>query len=307
VGGWRTILRYVLTTFQTALYFARTRPSSVISSNPPIIPAGIAYVYSRVARVPFVIDSHPTAFGVKESRLGRVSLPVHRWLARRANAVLVTTEDWVREVRAWGGVGEVVHEAPGTWVPSSRGLSRDRRTVLYVGVFGGDEPIESVLATARSLPDVDFAVTGRTERASAELLDRAPGNVRFVGYLEGGAYRAAVAAADVVMTLTTEPTSVMRAAYEAVWAERPLVVTDWPELRTLFPHAVHARNEPAELAAAVRDTFRRYEELLAAAPGARALQLERWNQQLERLRQHLELGGAEGGRAPLADEELPAP
>jgi hypothetical protein len=53
-------------------------------------------------------------------------------------------------------------------------------------------------------------------------------NVRFVGFLDSSGYRGVVTEADAVLCPTTEPGSVMRSAYEAVYACRTLIVSGWP-------------------------------------------------------------------------------
>jgi len=90
-----------------------------------------------------------------------------------------------------------------------------------------------------------------------------------------------------VLALSTEPTSVPRTAYEAVWAGRVPVVSDWPHLRALFPCATPARNDAAGLAAAIRTALARHAELRVAAPEARRLQSARSRAQLQVLREWL--------------------
>jgi hypothetical protein len=76
---------------------------------------------------------------------------------------------------------------------------------------------------------------------------------------------------------------VPRSAYDAVYGERPLVLTDSPMLRELFPYAVPVRNEPSSIAAGVRDALARFDELAGQVADARTLQTNRWNDQLARL------------------------
>lgn len=75
----------------------------------------------------------------------------------------------------------------------------------------------------------------------------------------------------------------MRAAYEAVYAERPLVVSDWPILRELFPMAVHAAHTVEGLAEAILTARASHHRLVQQAGEARAIQLARFQGQLEEL------------------------
>jgi glycosyltransferase involved in cell wall biosynthesis len=147
--------------------------------------------------------------------------------------------------------------------------------------------VAEVIEAARRAPELDVHVTGDLGKCPDSLRESAPPNVHFTGFLSGADYAAAVRDADVVLALTTEPSSVVRAGYEAVYAERPLVVSDWRASREVFPHALHAQNDPPAIVAGLRQAVREQERLQAVAPQALELQGSRWERQLEALRKHL--------------------
>lgn len=282
-------LRYGLSAIATVVFLARNQPSAVIVTNPPVFPALIAAGWSAFTGRPFLLDSHPTAFGAKAHRVSQRLMPVHRMLARRAVAVLVTTEHWVKEVERWGGRGLVVHEPPPHWAdigeqvdPMSR--ERARFCVLFVGTFASDEPVEQVVEAARLTPELEVLVTGSLDRAPNALVMAAPANVTFTGYLEGAAFANVLRGADAVLTLTTDPTSVMRSAYEAVYVERPLVITDTPVLRELFAGAFFVDNDAVSIAAGLhRVASKTEEEGRSARREAKGRQVLRWQRQHEAL------------------------
>lgn len=276
------LLRYALSLLAMLRVLLRQRPRVVVATNPPIIPVIVAAVYARATGGRFVMDSHPTAFGAKGHRVSQRLQPLHRWLARRAAAVLVTIDERAEQVDSWGGRGLLVHEPP---VAFPHGEPADQPTVLFVGTFASDEPVREVVEAARLLPEVHVQVTGDPARCPLDLRSDAPPNVDFVGYLDPRAYRHAVASAHVVLTLTTEPSSVMRSAYEAVYAGTPLVVSDTPALREFFPEALHSPNTAAGIAGTVSAALGDLDRLRAGAQAARAVQTARWQQQLAELRE----------------------
>jgi hypothetical protein len=77
-----------------------------------------------------------------------------------------------------------------------------------------------------------------------------PLNIELVGFLRDGDNVRAMPGADIPV-LRTEPRSVVRAGYEAGYACRPLVVSDWPVLRDVFPYAMHVQNKPHVIAEGV--------------------------------------------------------
>lgn len=274
-------LRYVLNTAATAWWLARHRPRAVITQNPPVFLGIVAWLYGLIVRVPVLLDSHPASFGRKDAGIWRLLLPVHRFLAVRARLVLVTGAELADEVREWGGAAAEVHEAPPVGLQATPSLELDghRLQVFYVGVFAPDEPVAAVVEAARRVPDVDVLVTGDPRRAPAGLIDGAPDNVKFVGFLQRDAYRRGLADAHAVMALTTDPTSVVRSGYEAVYAGRPLLTSDWPVLRETFPYAVHVAGRPAELAAALESLRQRYADLRSGTAAALAHQEATWTNQ----------------------------
>ena len=144
-----------------------------------------------------------------------------------------------------------------------------------------------LVEAARLVPEMDLLLTGDPTRCPAGLVSGAPANVTFLGFLGSADYHRAVVESDAVLTLTTEPNSVMRAAYEAVYANRPLVVSDWPVGRALFGSAVHVVHTPEALAEGLRRLAADYPSLLASAESAREEQLARWQSQREELERRL--------------------
>jgi glycosyl transferase family 1 len=288
-------LRYALDAVRTAGWLLARRPRALIAVHPPIFAALVGYAWCRLSGTPLVLDAHPSGFGLAGDRLSGRLLRVHAWLARRSVATLVTAPALAAQVDRWGGRALVLHEAVPAWDPPRRAAPADRPRILFAGSFAGDEPSEEVVEAARAVPDVEVLVTGHPRRRPAGLRERAPANVTWLGLLRVEDYLATLRGADAVLALSTEDTSVMRTAYEAVWAERPLIVSDWPYLREVFPHAVHVANHRDGIAAGLRALLARGAELRAVAPAARRRQRARSAAQLAALRRILRLDLQSGG------------
>jgi len=272
------LLRYLLSSVLTGATLLARRPRVVVVTNPPVVAAAVTWCWTRLIGATLVLDSHPGGFGAQGDRLSARLQGLHRFVARRSAFCLVADEAWRARLAAWGVDAEVVHEAPDGWDGAPRAPG-GRLRVLCVGRFAPDEPVAAVLGAAGLVPELDLAITGDVSLCPAGLRDGAPGNVAFVGFLAAAAYQEAVADADAVLTLSTEPSSVMRAAYEAVYARRPLVVSDWPLNRALFPTAVHVLHTPEALAEGLARLAADYPSFQASAESARTAQLARWEAQ----------------------------
>jgi glycosyltransferase involved in cell wall biosynthesis len=185
----------------------------------------------------------------------------------------------------------VVHEAPPVEpLPPAR-PGPERRTVLYVCIFAPDDPVHEVLEALSGLDEISLRVTGQPPLGFD--VGRYPG-VEFTGYLRGPRYREALERADIVLSLTTEPTSAVRVGFEAVFGRRPLVVSDWPLLREAFPYAVHVENTAPGIRQGILRAVEDWEELARDADRALEVTERRWSEQLGVLRRRLGLddGGA---------------
>ncbi len=283
----------MLCTVDTVLYVLRRRPRSLIVTNPPVVAGLVTLALGRLIGSPVALDSHPGAFGAQGDSVSARLQAVNRWLVRHVDGCIVASEPWVEQVRAWGGAAVELHEAPGLDAPARSEPRKGQLRFLCVGRLVPDEPFEEMIRAAGLVPDCAFFVTGHVERVPG-LRDQAPPNVTFTGFLASEEYERAVLDADVIMTLTTEPSSIMRAAYEAVYARRPLIVTDWPLGREMFPYAVHVRNDTQSIAEGIRLARDEIEALVGMTDEARAVQLARWSTQIPHLCRMLQLSGHEG-------------
>ena len=259
-------------------------------TNPPAVAGITGLVLARLCGARFVLDSHPGSFGALGDRTSARLQRVQRFLTRRADLSLVAAPCWASIVESWGAKAIVVHEAPSAdpYRPSVNQAESRRFSALCVGRLAPDEPTAAVVAAAAEVPEIDFLVTGDPARCPLEIIAAAPENCHFVGFLAPEEYGQAVVDSGVILSLTTDAGSVMRSAYEAVYAERPLIVSAGPLAEDLFPYAIATQNDAASIAASVRAAADRRAELLELAPAARALQLERWERQLKEIRSFLD-------------------
>jgi hypothetical protein len=135
------------------------------------------------------------------------------------------------------------------------------------------------------VPEVDVLITGDIRKCPALLRKSASANVTFTGFLTGHDYTRALEQAAAIMVLTRHPLAVNRGAYEAVYFERPLIISNLPAMTSLFPYAISVGDDSVSIARGIDLTIRRHRELLSACPQALGLQERRWQQQLDRLRE----------------------
>ncbi len=251
-GGPRLLLKYLWQGADTIAFLLRERPRAILVQTPPVFPALIAAVYALVFRgTRLMIDAHSGSF---LSPKWRWALPLHRWCSRRADVTIVHMRSLLAVVAGWGAratvLSYVFDEQPPASVayPLPAGLN-----VAVPSSFNPDEPLDLLFAAAALVPHAHFHVTGDARRIPADVLAGRPPNVTFTGYLTVPEYFGLLRAADAVLALTTQDHTFQTGGAEAVWTGRPLIVSDWPELRQVFSRGtVFVDHTPAGLAAGVR-------------------------------------------------------
>ena len=145
------------------------------------------------------------------------------------------------------------------------GYKMEQKAIFNVAVissFAYDEPLQIVFDAASQLPDVYFYITGDKKNADENLLIKKPDNVIITGFLDYDTYVDLLRKVEVIMDLTTENTSMVAGAYEAVALEQPLILTNWIPLKRYFNKGtVYINNSSDDIRKAVLVARTRKEEL----------------------------------------------
>lgn len=223
-------VKYLLQAIKTLTELRRRRPQVVFVQDPPILASLVVWIYCWLANARLIIDSHTDAL---LASWWQWSMPLHRFLSRRAICTIVTNDHLKDIVESWGARAFVLADVPTRFryrpYPIDGGFN-----VAMVGSFSYDEPRRCVFQAAEKLPDVQFYVTGSLDLSSASELAAAPPNVHFTGFLPPEDYYGLLQSAHAVMVLTTEDHTLQWGACEAVSLGRPVITSDWPFLRSYF-------------------------------------------------------------------------
>jgi glycosyltransferase involved in cell wall biosynthesis len=272
-------IKYFSQTLMTLAWLVRHRYQLIFVQDPPIFAVLPVYCYSLLSKAHFIIDSHTDAL---QAPFWEWTLPLHRFLDRRAIITIVTNDHLREMIESWGGHGFTLQDPPAEFeILKPRKLPESTLNIVVVSTADYDEPIDEILQAARDVPSVDFYITGDFTRSPRHvtIVDSAPDNVHFTGYLHEG-YFDLLAAADVIMCLSTEDNTFLSGANEALWLGKPLITSDWPLLREYFlKGAIHVDNTAEGIRRAIT-TMR--DDLSGFEADMRALQRTRRQEWWER-------------------------
>lgn len=253
-------LKYTLQAFKTWQLLRREKPRLVFVQNPPVFAPLAVWLYCAFSKSRFIIDSHTGVF--LEGKWKWLSF-LHAFLVRRAIVSIVTNDHLGSIVERWGGKYFVFPDVP-IKIDKVETIDRPRSFVTVVNSFSYDEPLAEIVAAAGQLPDVNFAITGDLDRCPPEILNAAPDNVHFTGFVSRQEYLNTLGASDAAVILTTENHTMQRGAYEAMALGVPIITSDWPLLRkTFFKGARYSDNTRASIEEAIQtvlddlETFKR--------------------------------------------------
>jgi glycosyltransferase involved in cell wall biosynthesis len=257
------VLRYFISFFITLNTLFRKKPKVVFTLNQPIILLFAVYIYSRATGACYILDSHSAPFNNPILTFLR---PLYKFFAIHAAININTNQAHQKLVESWGGKSFVIGDVPIDFIGPYPAKKLNSDSIAVVVSYMFDEPIEEIFDAARLLPDVTFYMTGNYKKAKRELLQKAPDNIQFQGYMEREDYLGLLISARGVMALTTRDYTMQMGAYEALSLERPIITSDWQILRNSFgPAALYTNNRPESIKRCVNELIKNTEKYLAAA------------------------------------------
>jgi glycosyltransferase involved in cell wall biosynthesis len=282
------VFKYAAQWLETLRILRREQPDAVFVMTPPVFAALPAFWYARGRRASVVLDAHTAAF--LHPRWRRFQW-LQRALCRRAATTLVSNEHLAGIVQSAGGHATVVPDVPVVF-PERGSFTRPAGfAVAVVCSFNYDEPVAAMFEAARSVPDVQFLVTGHPRHLDRSAAAKMPANVRLTGFLSVPAYGSLLSSADVVMTLTTRDHTMLRGAYEAIYQGTPVIVSNWPVLIEAFPiGAAHVDNSAGAIARAVRSMQRDIDRYRVEAARLRDVKLSQWQSTRDAILERLGAG-----------------
>ncbi|MFC9836882.1 glycosyltransferase [Rhodococcus sp. NPDC127530] len=231
-------LRYVMQAASTARMILRHRPKVVAVMLPPLPLLLTVRVLSLVLGYRIIADLHSGVF----------LNPKWRWALRytlsaigRSNVAIVTNSALQDMSTSRVPQTIVLHDLIS--LPAFEELTSNSPYVLVPLSYANDEPLESLIEAARITPEVRWVLTGNPPTS---LRLSAPGNIQFPGYVNVSEYRELLANASVVVALTTRAHTMQRGGYEAISAGRPLVTSNFKELRDYFGDAAQYAESTSE-------------------------------------------------------------
>ena len=238
---WKTPLRYLLQTLDTARILRQHRPKVVYVQLPPVFPLLQTWWYARRTGAQIIADNHSSFLDGRWKLFHWLQRP----LARRIKINLVHNEANAKLLQGWNAAGVMLLKSPAVTAEEildpNADLSAFQKAldapglirVLMVNRFAVDDAWREVFATARITPEARFFVTGDPARAGVTP-DQVPKNVVLTGLLPKPVFIALMAACDVSLCLTLRPDTLLWSIRESLALGKPFVANRSPVMLAEF-------------------------------------------------------------------------
>lgn len=284
--------RYLKCLWQTFIAIYTEKPTVIFAQNPSMILAFFVCVWSLVTGVPVVVDRHTTFLLSRKYRnTPRILLfkLLHRLTVRMATMTIVTNQFLAEIVEKLGGRAFVLPDKIPDLKSSTNLLLKGKQNILLISSCAKDEPIVEVLEAMRliSYDGITLYITGNNKKLEKAIIDNAPDNVIFTGFLPEQDFINYLFSVDCVMALTTAEYCMLCGCYEAVAAEKPLITSSKMVLQEYFNKAIFVDNTPSGIASGIQLAVTRMIGLQQDIVLLKSCLLQDWEEKYQRLEEQL--------------------
>ncbi len=278
-------VRYAVLILRTWLLLIREAPDLVFVQNPSIVLALFMTTIGKWFAGRVVIDSHNEGLRPFHDRYNRV-LSVYRYIQRQADITIVTNENLAAVVRENRGRAVILPDRIPHLSQPRKVKLKGKVNIVFICTFEKDEPYREVIDSARHIdPDTHIYITGRYQKAPAEVIGQAASNVTFTGFLSEQDYADLLHSCNAVMDLTLMEDCLVCGAYEAVELERPMILSDTKALQRFFhAGAIYTANNAPSIARAISQMPKEEKRLQTEVHRLKTSLNRDWEQRFQKLR-----------------------
>ena len=271
------IIKYGLGIFKTSLILLRERPKVIFCQNPSLVLSAFLVVLGRLSRIEVCVDCHNAGLFPLEGR-SKVLLFVSKFIQRHAKLVIVSNPDLKERVKRNGGKYYVLPDKVPSLANTKPRKLKGKWNLLFICSFADDEPYQTVFEAAKKLPrDIVIYVTGDYRGKIDSTPGGATENLVFTGYLPEPDYVILLRSVDAVIDLTEREDCLVCGGYEALSAEKPLVLSNRKALREYFSQgAIYTEHNPASISKAICEVIENKEDLTEKVRILKAAKQAEW-------------------------------
>jgi glycosyltransferase involved in cell wall biosynthesis len=249
---------YIIKAVISLMILIKTKPKFIFIQLAPTPLLYIVSAYCAITKSKYIADCHNTM--IYDSHW--IKWPFAKPLLSRSIIMIVHNQDVLAHANSIG-LRAVVVQDPLPKIDVTENIEIIRGIHIYKDSYvivpcsmAEDEPIEDVFDAARKVSNTLFVFTWYSEKISKRIIEKAPENICFSGYLEEPEFNLLYSKANAALVLTTREGTQPSGAAEAISLGIPLVISDIETTRHFYKDApVYVRNDSDSIAEGVRNAL----------------------------------------------------
>ncbi|MET0051538.1 MAG: glycosyltransferase [Candidatus Thiodiazotropha sp.] len=278
------IFRYPGLLIKTFWLYLKKNPKYIFSQNPSIILASFTVLYGLAFNKKVIVDAHNAGVFPLEGR-SKLATAVSRFLFRNSYLTIVTNESLKKYIESCNGRAFVLPDPFPEIAFSEKIELKGKYNFMLICTWAEDEPYEEAIKAFADL-DSDWVlyITGNSKGKEKNLSIDIPENVLLTGFISNEYFDNLLHSCDCVIDLTTREDCLVCGAYEAVSAEKPLILSDTTALQNYFKSsAFYTKNTAVALKDTVQSLIVSLPEAIEATRAYRRDQEQQWNDMKDNL------------------------
>ncbi|QTA84832.1 glycosyltransferase [Desulfonema magnum] len=270
-----SVFRYPVAVLQTFFTLVKEKPEILVVQNPSIVLSFFAALVKPVFHYKLVTDLHTLYLNPRGFKKIIMNF-LNDYSLKRSNITIVTNESYRAKIK--DKTKKVIFVLPDR-IPDfdyefEKISLKGKNNVLFICTFSEDEPWEEVIDAAKLLEkDTYIHISGRNDLNK----DNIPPNVILTGFLPTRDYQNLLRSVDIIMVLTHQEDCLVCGGYEAVSAEKPLILSRTRILREYFNSGtVFTKNISKDIAESVRLAIKNKPDLKKQIKELKSIRMSEW-------------------------------
>lgn len=279
-------IRYIVAVIQTLLILLKMKPIILVVQNPSIVLCFLSSITKKLFGYKLIVDLHTQYIHPGKVRKFIMNY-MNKYSLNRCDIIVVTNDNYKNDIKDI--TDKTIYVLPDK-IPHfdyefNRLTLKGKSNVLFICTFSEDEPWEEVLEASRLLGN-DFCIyiSGKPKIKEMNI----PENIILTGYVPNEQYQNLLRSVDVVLVLTVEDNCMVCGAYEAVAAEKALILSDKRVLREYFNRGVvFTENKSNSIAEAIKYAVERQNVLHEEILEIKSIRSMEWKTRWETLMEYI--------------------
>ncbi len=288
-----SLLRYPIAILQTLFTLMKERPENLIVQNPSVFLCVLSALVKPVFNYKLIIDLHTLYIHIKpippEDIRKKIINSLNNYSLKQGEIVIITNEPYISKIK--DKVNKEIFVLPDR-IPDfdyefKETSLKGKNNILFICSFSDDEPWKEVIRSAELLDKETYIyITGRKEKTDKN--NTLPSNVVLTGFMPNEAYQNMLRTVDAVIVLTDKEYCLVCGGYEAVSAEKPLILSDTNALREYFSSGtVFTANNAEAIVASIRQAIENRDVLKKEIRKLKTIRNIEWRRSWENLMEKL--------------------